>query len=95
MKAARKAVEMAGMPYHGPHAIGRHSFATRMLRAGYSLHHVKESGGWATIEMVSQRYGHLAKREMTAAVHEVGASWLGETATRGGKVGERRRLSEK
>lgn len=81
---AKTALAAAGMKYHAPHSIGRHSFATRLLRAGYSLHHVKESGGWATIEMVSQRYGHLAKSETTVAVHESGNAWFADSFKRGG-----------
>lgn len=91
VRAARAALKAKGFKYHAPHSIGRHSFATRLLRAGHSLHHVKESGGWATIEMVSQRYGHLAKRETTAAVHSAGNALMGQLFGGGEKVGKRTR----
>lgn len=75
-KDIRAACEAAGVPYYSPHEIGRHSFATRMLRAGYSLQYVKDAGGWKTIEMVSKRYGHLERREVTQAVHKVGDAFV-------------------
>jgi integrase len=68
------ACKRAGLEWFSPHKFGRHTFATRMLRAGYSLQHVKDAGGWATIEMVSERYGHLAQKEVTKAVHDVAAT---------------------
>ncbi len=81
------ACRAAGVPYFAPHALGRHSFATRMLRAGYSMQYVKDAGGWATIEMVAKRYGHLEKREVTTAVHLVGDDLMGSTLpVRGGKM---------
>ncbi len=69
---AKKACAGTGFPYFAPHSLGRHAFATRLLRKGFSLQYVKDAGGWATIEMVSERYGHLEKKEVTVAVHQVG-----------------------
>lgn len=82
-KDIQKACASAGLEYFSPHELGRHAFATRLLRAGYSLQHVKEAGGWKTIEMPAERYGHLGKSEVTAAIHKVadgimpatGANW--------------------
>lgn len=68
----KAACAAAGVPYFSPHELGRHAFATRLLAAGFSLQYVKDAGGWKTIEMVSNRYGHLEKKETTRAVHEVG-----------------------
>jgi integrase len=68
---ARTLCEAAGVPYYAPHEFGRHAFATRMLRAGYSLQYVKDAGGWKSIEVVSRLYGHLEKKEWTAGVHQV------------------------
>jgi len=67
----QRACLKAGVPYFSPHSLGRHAFATRMLRAGFSLQFVKDAGGWKTIEMVSNRYGHLAHSEVSAAVESV------------------------
>ncbi len=84
-KDIKKACAAAGQPYFSPHAFGRHAFATRMLRAGYSLEYVRKAGGWRTIEMVSRRYGHLAQSEVTRGVHEVADAFF---ANDGGKVGD-------
>lgn len=56
--------------YYPTHAIGRHSFATRLLNQGHSLMTVKEAGGWKSINMVTDHYGHLEK----SFVHEVVAN---------------------
>lgn len=71
-KRAARLLEDAPIPYYSPHEIGRHAFATRLLRAGYSLQYVKDAGGWKTIEVVSQIYGHLERKEWTMGVHKVG-----------------------
>jgi hypothetical protein len=57
-----------------------------MLRANYSVQHVAEAHGM-TPEMVTRRYGHLSKRETTAALHAVGGD-LFEQVFNGGNVGE-------
>lgn len=85
---AHEALDGAEVGYFTPHEIGRHSFATRMLRAGYSTEHVRAAGGWATIEMVSKRYGHLERREVTAAVHKVADAFMDAVSPiGGGRVG--------
>lgn len=73
---ARAACKAAGIEYFAPHVAGRHAFATRMLRAGYSLQYVKEAGGWKSIEVLSRLYGHLAKSEINEAVHKVAGEKL-------------------
>jgi integrase len=72
----REACQAAGLDYYAPHEFGRHAFATRMLRAGYSLQYVKDAGGWKTIEVLSKLYGHLERKEWVAGVHSVGDSLL-------------------
>ncbi len=72
----REACQAAGLDYYAPHEFGRHAFATRMLRAGYSLQYVKDAGGWKTIEVLSKLYGHLERKEWTAGVHSVGDGLL-------------------
>lgn len=67
----RRACTEAGQPYFPTHAAGRHTFATRLLRAGHSTVFTKDAGGWKSIDMVSRRYGHLEHRELTAGVHRV------------------------
>jgi integrase len=84
----KAACEIAGVRYFSPHQLGRHSFATRMLRAGFSLQYVKDAGGWKSIEVLSRLYGHLERKEWTQGVHEVGSAFLTAISTNsGGKVG--------
>jgi len=79
--------EHGTVPYFGTHAIGRHSAATRALLAGYSLLHVQKMYGWDTIEMLSRRYGHLAKTETNAAVHQVADAFIEQID---GSMGQKR-----
>ena len=74
-RAIRAACEKAGVPSYGSHAIGRHSFATRLLRAGKSLVFVKDAGGWKTISMPASRYAHLEKSEVADEVRAIGQRW--------------------
>jgi integrase len=77
------------VPYFSPHELGRHSFATRMLRAGYSLQYVKDAGGWKSIEVLSKLYGHLERKEWTAEVHKVGDTFVNDISSiSGGEVGD-------
>jgi len=82
----KAAVLRAGLEWYGPHKFGRHMSVTRMLRRGYSVAHVADAHGM-TPEMVTRRYGHLTKRETTAALHETGGELL-DQVFRGGTVGE-------
>lgn len=75
-RALRPACEKAGVEFYGLHAIGRHSFATGMLKAGYSVKHVARAGGWKSERMVLERYGHIEKDEAIDAAMEVGEEWL-------------------
>ena len=65
----KAACKRAGVEWYHPHAFGRHFSVTRMLRKGYSVAHVADAHGM-TPEMVTRRYGHLSRRETTAALHE-------------------------
>ena len=65
-------LENAPNPSCSPHEIGRHAFASRLLRAGYSLQYIEGAGGWKTIEVVSQIYGHVERKEWTMGAHKVG-----------------------
>lgn len=84
---AMKQLEGAAVPYFSPHEIGRHAFATRMLRAGYSLQYVKDAGGWKSIEVLSRLYGHLERKDWVVGVHKVGNALLDDISVSGGNVG--------
>jgi len=58
-KALRRSAERAGMPHLSMHRIGRHSFAARILNAGYDIKTLKEAGGWKKLATVDEIYGHL------------------------------------
>jgi integrase len=59
--ALRRAARRAGVKYLSPHKIGRHAFAARLLAQGHTLKTVKEAGGWASLAVVDQNYGHLER----------------------------------
>lgn len=73
---ARAAAEANGVPVYCPHEIGRHSFATRLLKEGHSLEFVRRAGGWKSIEVVARLYGHLEQRDWRKAVHRSADSVL-------------------
>lgn len=81
-RALRKACQRAGVPYYGTHAIGRHAFATRLLREGKSLKFVADAGGWASIKMPAQHYAHLEKSEVQDQVREVQEKWSRKRTTK-------------
>jgi integrase len=56
-----RTLERAGLPKYRPHEIGRHAFASRLLRNGASLLDVTKAGGWEGTDMVVKFYGHLAQ----------------------------------
>jgi integrase len=58
-KALKAAAAKAGAPGFSTHEIGRHSFAARLLNAGFDLKTVKEAGGWKKLQIVDESYGHL------------------------------------
>lgn len=76
------------VPYFSPHKLGRHSFATRMLREGRSLQEVKQAGGWATMDAL-EVYLHLERKDYVPSVHRVGGTVLKSIDyDAGGKAGE-------
>ena len=69
-KLIKETCERLGLPYYSTHKLGRHRFALRMLEKGYSLQHVKDAGGWETIDVLSDRYGSRAHTESTESIHD-------------------------
>lgn len=74
----RRVCERAAVEYFTPHKIGRHAFAKRMLREGYSLAHVASAGGWNNIKVVGELYGAFERDEAQAAAGQVGSQWAGQ-----------------
>jgi len=53
----------------------RHTWFTRMLTAGASLHELKQAGGHSSIAVTSDVYGHLVKsrlRDVVERMEDVG-----------------------
>jgi integrase len=75
-RALRRACRMAGVEWYGSHALGRHSFATRLLKNGYSTKFVAQAGGWASTRMVDMVYGHLEHDPVQDEALKVGEEWL-------------------
>jgi integrase len=67
-RALRRAAQAAGVAPVGPHRIGRHTFAARLLNNGATLKDTKEAGGWKTLSVVDRNYGHLERSRVDAAV---------------------------
>lgn len=70
-KALKRAARLAGVPYLTSHQIGRHTFAARLLSAGYDLKTVKEAGRWKKLQIVDEIYGHLEIGQAHAAMLDV------------------------
>lgn len=64
----------AGITYLSSHRLGRHAFAARLLRAGHTLKVVAEAGGWRSLRMVSEVYGHLEQSAVDQAVVSASSS---------------------
>jgi integrase len=75
-RSLRRACKKANVPYYGSHALGRHSFATRLLKNGYSTKFVAQAGGWASTRMVDMVYGHLEHDPVQEEALKVGEEWL-------------------
>lgn len=65
--ALRRAAKRAGLPYLSSHQIGRHTFAGRILDAGYGIKVLKEAGRWKKLAVVDERYGHME----ISTVHDI------------------------
>lgn len=71
-QAIARACERAGMDTLTSHEIGRHSFAARLLRMGYTLAEVAKAGGWKSYRVVAETYGHMERSRVDDAVLEAG-----------------------
>lgn len=66
-QALSRACKRAGIEPYTSHEIGRHAFAARLLNMGYTLGDVQELGGWKTLRVVAETYGHLEQSRLDAA----------------------------
>lgn len=58
-RSLRRAHKAAGLSYHDGHQLGRHAFAARWLSHGGSIKALKVAGGWETLRIVDETYGHM------------------------------------
>jgi integrase len=72
--ALRRTCERAGVPYYSFHKCGRHSFATRGLKAGKSIKWLQIAGGWKSHKSLD-RYLHLEQSEVARDVEVMGQEW--------------------
>lgn len=73
-KALARAMKRAGLGYLSSHQVGRHSFAARILGAGYDIKTLKEAGRWKKLSVVDEAYGHLEQRQYHDAMLAVAQS---------------------
>lgn len=68
--AIARACRRAGLARSSPHRLGRHSFAARLLGAGHSLKLVQQAGGWESMAVVADTYGHLEQSQADDAMRQ-------------------------
>ncbi len=66
----KKMAKDAGYKYVPPHQVGRHSFATALLDAGYTVADVMKLGNWKSAKMVLEIYAH-SKKGRAEAIEDV------------------------
>jgi len=71
-QAIRRVCSKAGIRYLSSHKCGRHAFAARLLRQGESLRVVQDAGGWSTIKMVAETYGHIEQSHVDSSIDVMG-----------------------
>lgn len=67
--------DKAGVEFYSPHVIGRHAFASRLLRQGKSLKFVQDAGGWKSMAVVAAHYGHLEQQDVQRETEAVSDEW--------------------
>lgn len=76
-QAIERICTRAGIEYFSSHKLGRHAFAARLLMSGRTLKDVQEAGGWASISIVSEVYGHLEESAIQDVVRGQGSEVAG------------------
>ncbi len=78
--------ERLGLNYYPSHRLGRHAFAERLLSNGVDLKEAKDAGGWKSMEVFEERYGHLKQERIHDTIKEnADAVWGGLRVVNGGK----------
>lgn len=75
-QAIERVCKKAGIQYLSSHKVGRHAFAARLLAEGKSLKLLQEAGGWSSMQLVADTYGHLEQSMVDEALRETGTVLL-------------------
>ena len=67
-QAIERVCDGAKIKYYSSHKLGRHAFVARLLDSGGSLKEAQEAGGWASIQIVADTYGHLEEQAVYQTV---------------------------
>lgn len=73
-QAIERVCAKAGITYYSSHKLGRHAFAARLLNSGRTLKEVQDAGGWSSISIVSEVYGHLEENAVDDLVRGQGSA---------------------
>lgn len=60
-QAIERVCANVSIKYYSSHKLGRHAFAERYLENGGDIKRLKDAGGWASLQIVDDAYGHLAE----------------------------------
>lgn len=64
--------------YLSSHKVGRHAFAYRLLSQGESLKTVQEMGGWGSIKVLNDNYGHLERSHVDSKLVDLSFATFAE-----------------
>lgn len=76
-QAIERVCAAAGIKYFSSHKLGRHAFAARLLEGGSSLKQVQDAGGWSSIQIVAEAYGHLEANPIHQLMRDRGSQVSG------------------
>lgn len=67
--------------YLSSHKVGRHAFAYRLLSQGESLKTVQEMGGWGSIKVLNDNYGHLERSHVDSKLVDLSSATFAEKSS--------------
>lgn len=60
----------ANLPFYSTHKLGRHAFAHRGLKKGWTLAEVGKGGNWSSMAVVYKLYGHMEQTHIDKMLTE-------------------------
>lgn len=67
--------------YLSSHKVGRHAFAYKLLSQGESLKTVQEMGGWGSIKVLNDNYGHMERSHVDSKLVDLSFATFAEKAS--------------